>query len=91
MSEETNGAADSAAAEAQAWLHLAIAPEPTGDEGEALIAAISVYLAASAQSESTNETKPAVSRWAAAGRREAIGGIAKSQGMGWGKGRAGWP
>lgn len=73
------------------WLRMTIHPEPGGDEGEALISAISAYLALhrNAAAEALPPAPPA-SRWQTAGRRTAIRGIAKSPRMGWGREGAGW-
>ena len=71
-------------------LRLTITPEPTGDEGEALIAAIVVYLSANAPVDMTIEEPPAPSRWAAAGKRSAVRGVNVNSQLGWGRRRAGW-
>lgn len=72
-------------------LRFTITPEPEGDEGEALIAAITVYLSATAHSTSMDAEVDSVSRWGAAGRRSGIRGLDDEKQMGWGRRSAGWP
>jgi hypothetical protein len=63
-------------------LKITISPEPTVDERDAVIAALSVVLLAQ---EPAPEVRPAtISRWARAGRVAAMGGIMNGQNMGWG-------
>jgi len=72
-------------------LRFTIAPEPKGDEGEALIAAITVYLSVTNQHVAIDgETSP-VSRWGSAGRRSGNRGLDDEKQMGWGRRGAGWP
>ena len=53
-------------------LKITISPEPTADERDAVVAALSVLLLAK---EPTPEVRPPTSNWAQAGRIEAMGGI----------------
>jgi hypothetical protein len=71
------------------WLRMKISPEPTADEGEALIAAISAYAAAQAKPPVTEQAPPA-SHWSAVGRHEAVRGKKGAPPMGWGRQRIGW-
>ncbi len=71
---------------APASLIFSISPEPSGDEGEALIAAITVYLARRSRMQAPSSQKPVVSRWLTAGRKQSVRALAKSPEMGWGRG-----
>lgn len=72
-------------------LRFTITPEPEGDEGEALIAAITIYLSATNQPEIIAGETPNVSRWGSAGKRSGIRGLYDEKQMGWGRRSAGWP
>jgi hypothetical protein len=72
------------------WLTLSISPEPTGDEGEALIAAISAYLAVQPVGTPAAGRVAEVDPWASAGRRAAVRGRTGAPPMGWGRARTGW-
>lgn len=74
----------------QPWLHFDVTPEPTPEEREALVAALSVYFASKAEAAGEREPASPISRWAAAGRREAIQGRRGGSAMGWGRPRPGW-
>jgi hypothetical protein len=72
------------------WLRLTISPEPYGDEGEALVAAIAAFLAFETTEFAVDEPEVPASRWLTAGRRESIQGRAGAAGMGWARVRPGW-
>ena len=69
---------------------MSISPEPTGDEGEALIAAISAYLAVQSVGTPVAEPIARAEPWPSAGRRAAVRGRAGAPPMGWGRARIGW-
>lgn len=73
------------------WLRMTITPEPTGDEGEAIVAAIATYLTVQQRAQPSAPVREPSSRWLIAGRREAVRGRAGSPRSGWGRERAGWP
>jgi hypothetical protein len=68
-------------------IRIEVTPEPSPDEADALVAAISVYLEASVEEEV--EPVPRVSHWVMAGRRTAMSGLQGGSEQGWGRGRPG--
>jgi hypothetical protein len=72
------------------WLRLEIHPEPTFDEREALIAALTTYFAAASRTAASEREFERVSRWALRGRREAVNALSTGSRMGWGRDRSGW-
>jgi hypothetical protein len=72
------------------WLRLQITPEPTPEEREALVAALSVYLANQPRNAPDEEAAVPSSRWLVAGRRAAVRGLKGGSPMGWGRERDGW-
>lgn len=72
------------------WLSMAISPEPDPEERDALIAAVTAYLASRPAAENGETELPPPARWRVAGRRLAVKGVAKSPAMGWGRSRGGW-
>jgi hypothetical protein len=71
-----------------AALEFTIWPEPEGDEGEALIAALTLYLTQAQKPASDPLEEASVSRWAMAGRRTALLGQNKGPHTGWGRSKA---
>jgi hypothetical protein len=51
---------------------IAIVPEPTGDERDALLAALAILIAEPVAAISATQTQPLPSRWAHAGREAAF-------------------
>jgi hypothetical protein len=69
-------------------LGFTIWPEPEGDEGEALIAALSLYITQAQKPASDPLEEASVSRWAMVGRRTALLGKHKDPHTGWGRSKA---
>jgi hypothetical protein len=64
-------------------LKITISPEPTVDERDAVVAALAVLLLADEPAPEV-QTAP-MSRWARAGRVEAMGSIERRPDRGWGR------
>jgi hypothetical protein len=64
-------------------IHITITPEPTDDERDAVVAALSVLLLALEPAPAPAPTP--ISRWARTGRIEAMRGIDRRPERGWGR------
>lgn len=89
--EQTPAATDEAPAQPEPWLTVKISPEPSEEERDALMAALTAYLVANSGGSESDLPAESVSHWTGASRRMAIRGIAKSVQMGWGRSGPGWP
>lgn len=59
----------------QSQVRLMVHPEPTAEELAAIVGAVTVLRARTGAGEPVADTGPKRSRWASAGRREAMRGI----------------
>jgi len=66
-------------------VRLTIAPEPSADERDAVVAALMAVLTVSGASVAAAEEPIRVSRWARAGRLAAVRGIGGGARQGWGR------
>ncbi len=69
----------------QGVLRLSISPEPTPDERDAIVAALTTLLMAAANVAQKTDMQPPVSRWGHAGHIAAMGGITGSPVRDWGQ------
>jgi len=78
------GGDDEAGSRNDAVLSLTISPEPTADERDSIVAALTTLLMAAANVAQKTDMQPLVSHWSHAGRIAAMGGITGGPVRGWG-------